>query len=331
MKKKPAPHIRTQMNISLIYPNVLIGLAPMAFAAIYYHGIRAVFLLLLSILFSGFLDFLYVTMVRKEKYVWEGSSFVSGGVLALLLPPDTPIWILLIGVFFSIIVIKQCFGGLGSNLFNPAFAGKAILLMLFPHAMTAYSEPIVHRLQIESLFYGTLMSPVFQSFDMSNVSLLECLSGRYPGALGTTCALAVLIGGVYLVLVGIVRPHAPVAYVSAVVLMYFFLFYPFSGSADLLPQIVFQDGLLFAAIFATGDYSTTPVTGVGRVIFGAGAGILAVLLVRFSHPIFAVVFPILAMNLLTPVLDLMVRQKIFGEPRSKISDLRKKVLKGGPV
>jgi len=319
------------MNIALIYPNVLIGLSPMAVAAIYYHGIRALVLLLLSVLFAGFLDFLFVTMIRKERYVWEASSFVSGVIFALLLPPDTPIWIMLIGVFFSVIVMKQCFGGLGSNLFNPALAGKAFLLLLFPHAMTTYSEPIVHRLQIDSLFYGTIMSPSYQSFDMSGVPILECLSGRYPGALGTTCLLAVLIGGGYLLLVGIIRPHAPVAFLSAVFLLYFVVFYPVSGSVSGLPQIVFQDGLLFAAIFATGDYSTTPVTGLGRVIFGAGAGILAMLLMRFGNPIFSVVFPILAMNLLTPVIDLMVQQKVFGEPRSRISDLRKKVLTGGRI
>lgn len=314
MKKQVAPHIHTSLNISMIYPNALIALIPCFLASAFYHGIRAVVLILLAMLLSALCDYTFVQIVRKERYVWEGSPLVSGAILAMLLPPDTPIWMLMIGVFFSCTVVKQCFGGLGSNLFNPALATKAFLTLMFPAMMSSFSDPIASRWQLSSLLFGASMASTPNQIS-SEVGLFELFSGRYAGSIGTTCAIAILLGAVYLILTGLSRIQASLSYVLVLCGGYFLLTDPNLVSVEGMLRLLLTDGFLFVAVFAMSDYSTTPTTSFGRVLFGVGSGIFTILLVRFGNPMFAAVFPVLFMNAATPVIDLYIRPKIFGNSR----------------
>jgi len=314
IRKYPAPHIHKEMNISLIYPHVLIALLPCAAAAVYYYGIRALMLLLVGMTSYALSDYLFSQFVRHDKYVWDASGLVSGAILALILPPTIPLLYLIIGVFFASIVVKQCFGGLGSNLFNPALAARAFLSIAFPSIDAAYTEPIISRWSTVSLIYGPIDTVSSATPWISQKEhVFELLSGRYPGAIGTTCAVAIIIGGIYLVRYGILRIEAPLSYLLVLILGYLFR----TGSqATLIGMFywIFTGGILFAAVFAMGDYSTTPMTKYGRLIFGAGAAILTLLIREFGNPSYAVGFAVLAMNAAVPVLDMYIRPRIYSLP-----------------
>lgn len=314
IKKYPAPHIRKDMNISMIYPHVLIALLPCAAASVYYYGLRALVLLITGMAAYALSDYLYIRFVSRQAYVWEASGLVSGAILAMLLPPSVPVWILLAGVLFASIIVKQLFGGLGSNLFNPALAARAFLSIAFPSFDAAYSPPLVSRLSLQTLLTGPA-DAVSSATPLMTQSerFFELLSGRYPGAIGTTCAIAVLIGGAYLVRQGILRLQAPLMYIFILCLGYWVI-----GEADPnfygMFYLIFTGGVLFAAVFAMGDYSTTPTTHAGRLIFGAGAAVLTLLIRDLGNASYAVGFSVLAMNAATPILDLYIRPRVYGMP-----------------
>lgn len=313
IKRYPAPHIHKEMNIALIYPYVLIALIPCAVSAIYYYGIRALLLLLISMAAYVLSDYLFITFVRKEKYVWEASGAVSGAILALLLPPSVPILYLIIAVFFASAVVKQCFGGVGCNIFNPAVAARAFLSIAFPSVDAGYSEPLISRWSVGSLIFGNADAVSSATPWMNQKEhVFELLSGRYPGAIGTTCAAAIIIGGIFLLWRGILHYQAPLAYLLVLCTGY----YLFNGNqASLFGMFyyIFTGGILFAAFFAMGDYSTTPTTGSGRILFGAGAAVLTLLFRKYGNPSYAVGFSILAMNAVVPILDLYIRPRIYGQ------------------
>lgn len=314
IRKYPAPHIRKEMNISLIYPHVLIALLPCAAAAVYYYGIRALLLLLTGMTAYMLSDYLFSQFVRREKYIWDASGLVSGAILALILPPAVPLLYLIIGVFFASVVIKQCFGGLGSNLFNPAIAARAFLSIAFPSIDAAYAEPLISRWSTASLIYGPIDTVSSATPWISQKEhVFELLSGRYPGAIGTTCAVAILVGGIYLVKQGILKVEAPLTYLLALSLGYW-LGAGVQATVFGLFYWIFTGGILFAAVYAMGDYSTTPTTKYGRLIFGGGAAVLTLLIRNFGNPSYAVGFAVLAMNAAVPVIDLYIRPRIYSLP-----------------
>jgi len=326
MKKSPAPHIRKEMNVSLIYPHVLIALLPCAAAAVYYYGIRALLLLAVGCASYVFSDYLFVQFVRHEPYVLDISGLVSGAVLVLILPPTTPILYLLAGVFFASIVVKQCFGGIGCNIFNPALAARAFLSIAFPSIDAGYVQPLLSPWSLGTLLYGPadIVSSATPWISRTE-RFFELLSGRYPGAIGTTCAVAIIIGGIYLVVQGILRPQAPLAYLLVLCAGYWLT----GGTQATLFGMfywIFTGGILFAAVFVMGDYSTTPTTNDGRLIFGAGAAVLTLLIRNMGNPSYAVGFSVLAMNAAVPILDLYIRPRIYSMP-SWFSGKKKAALK----
>lgn len=326
IKKYPAPHIHKEMNISLIYPHVLIALLPCAVAAVYYYGIRSLMLLLLGMTSFVFFDYLFIRFVRRQPYIWEASGLVSGAVFALILPPSVPIWALITGVFFASVVVKQCFGGLGCNLFNPALAARAFLSISFPVLDAAYTEPLLSRGSVQSLLYGPVDAvSTATPWVSQKEQVFELLSGRYAGAIGTTCAVAIIIGGIYLVRLGMLRIEAPLSYLIVLSLGYWL---GSAGDATLFRMFysLFTGGVLFAAVYAMGDFSTTPSTQSGRFLFGAGVGILTLLIRTFGNANYAVGFAVLAMNAASPVLDLYIRPRIYGTTnwysgKKKVADI----------
>lgn len=308
MKKYPAPHIRKEMNVALIYPNVLVALLPPAAAAVYYYGIRAFVILLTAMFFTSAGEFVFIRYMRKQKYVWDGSALVSGAIFALILPPTVPLWLVILGALFASIIVKQCFGGLGSNLFNPALAACAFLSLAFPSYMSVYSSPLSSRLSVASLFSGAAdaVSSATPAAAKSGILLFDLFSGRYPGAIGETCAIAILLGGAYLLWLGILRYGAPLTYLILLSAGTWAL-----DGISAVPGVLLTGGVLFGAVYAMGDYTTTPISGSGRVAFGAGAAILTLFMREAGITSFAVGFSILAMNTLTPILDFYIRPRVF--------------------
>lgn len=299
------------MNVALIYPNVLVALLPAAAAAVYYYGIRALLILLTAMLFTSAGEYVFIRYIRKQRFVWDASALVSGAVFALILPPTVPLWLVILGALFASVVVRQCFGGLGCNLFNPALAACAFLSLAFPSYMSVYESPLTSRWSVSSLFAGAAdaVSSATPAAAKTGVLLFDLFSGRYPGAIGETCAIAILLGGAYLLWLGILRYGAPLTYLLLLAAGTWL----FEGLSA-VPAFLLTGGVLFGAVFAMGDYTTTPISGSGRVIFGAGAAILTLAMRQFGSTSYAVGFSILAMNTLTPILDFYIRPRVFSMP-----------------
>lgn len=314
MTKKFAPHIHCDRSAPQIYLDVLVALLPCCAAAVYYYGIRALILLFWSVTLFVFSDHFFSNYFRKGKPYFDVSSIVSGIILVLLLPPTVSIWTLSAGILFSSVIIKQVFGGPGSNIFNPALAGRAFLAIAFSAQTSVYAAPLTGRLVGESLITGPVgaVGVVSSVGESISYSLLEILSGNVPGAMGITGAVFALMGGLYLVTRGLLKIHAPLAYLLTIIAGYWLFFIgrsSFSGIASLL----LTSGVSFCAVFSLSDYSTTPTSRTGRAIFGIGAGILALLFFAFGNVLFAIVFPVLIMNGATPILEFYIRPRVFAK------------------
>ncbi len=314
MTKKLAPHIHSDRSSPRIYMDVLVALLPCCVAAIYYYGIRALILLLWGGVLFSLSDHFFSKHFRNDNSYFDISSFVSGTILVLLLPPTVSIWTLSAGVIFSSIIIKQLFGGPGSNLFNPALAGRAFLAIMFPAQTGVYISPLTERLSGVSLFMvpAEALGAVEQAGESISNQWLIILSGTYPGAMGLTGAIFAVMGGVYLMTRGLLKIHAPIAYGLTIIAGYWFFFW---GSASIsgLISLVLTSGVLFCAVFPLCDYSTTPTSKTGRIIFGIGTGMISLLFLATGHTLSAVIFPILIMNGATPILEFYIRPRIFAK------------------
>lgn len=314
MNKRHAPYIHRELNAPKIYLNVMIALLPCCVAAVFFYGIRALILILLGMILFTLSDYLFSRFVRKETTSFDLSSLVSGAVLVLLLPPTVSVWTLVAGVLFASIIVKQCFGGVGTNLFNPALAGRAFLFIAFPLQTSEYIKPITERWSVSTLFsvpvqIASAVSPVAGE---KTAGVLEMLSGSFSGAMGTTGVVFALLGGAYLLYKGILKIHAPIACIITILVGYW-LFFAGSASFKGLAILVFTEGIVFCAVFSLGDYSTVPTSRTGRIIFGTGTGLLMLLITAFGKPEYCMVFPVLLMNGVTPILEFYIRPRVFAE------------------
>lgn len=314
MTKKFAPHIRCDRSSPRIYLDVLVALLPCCAAAVYYYGIRALILLFWGATLFAISDHFFSKYLRKDTSYFDVSSFVSGLILVLLLPPTVSIWTLSVGVLFASVIGKQIFGGPGSNLFNPAFAGRAFLAVAFSAETSAYVAPLTESLVVGTLFTGPVGATGLAAVvgEANSLSWLEILSGAFSGAMGVTGAVFALMGGIYLMIRGLVKPHAPIAYVLTILAGYW-LFFVGRASITGIASILLMGGISFCAVFPLCDYSTTPISRTGRIIFGIGAGILALVFIAFGNALFAMIFPVLVMNGATPILEFYIRPRIFAK------------------
>ncbi|HOO61934.1 MAG TPA: RnfABCDGE type electron transport complex subunit D [Bacillota bacterium] len=310
IQKQLAPHIHASQNASERYLNMCVALMPCIVSAIFYYGIRAIILLAVGALSFFTSDYLFAKYLRKETMEqYDQSSFVSGILLVLMVPASTSIWALLVGILFASFFGKQCFGGVGCNVFNPALLGRAFLELFFPNQMTPVEYPGIFSLRTDTLLTGATSNVVT---DQSASTIMETLSGRYSGMMGVASIVLIGLSIVYLLVRKLYKPEAPLAYLFVVVLGYFpacwgqfsfehFLFWLTSG------------GFVFIAAFALSDCTTMPICKSGRIVFGVGAGILAVFLNRFTYPVLGMVFPVLMMNMITPIFDFYIRPRVFGK------------------
>ncbi|MBN1891405.1 MAG: RnfABCDGE type electron transport complex subunit D [Clostridiales bacterium] len=307
MSGKSGPHIRKKQNAPQIYLDVVIALLPCCVAAVYAYGLRAGILLLYGALLHAFADHLFARFVRREEVYLDLSGLISGLILVLLLPPTVSLWVVSAGVLFSSIVVKQFFGGVGCNLFNPALAGRAFLAGAFSETTIVATEPIVNRWVLSSLITGPAGEV---SAVPGDLGWIDILSGQIPGAMGLTGVLFAAAGGVYLLFRGIIKLQTPTAYLITLIAGYWIVFFG-SSSVDGMIRLFATSGFVFFAVFALGDFSTVPTSGTGRIAFGIGAGSLTLLLLLFGETLPAVISPILLMNVGTPVFEFYIRPRVF--------------------
>ncbi len=292
----PSPHIRSGTTTSKIMMHVMAALCPALFASAYFFGGRALMLTGFCMLTAIVWERLCNIVMKKPNTTGDLSAAVTGMILAFNLPVTLPYWIAAIGTFVAIVVVKQVFGGLGQNFANPAVVARIVLMLSFTGEMTRWVIPFYNPDKIV-----TSATPIATRAE----TYFDLFIGKTGGCLGETSAAALILGGVYLMVVKIITPHAPAAFIGTVYVFSWFM------DQDPLYQIL-SGGIMLGAFFMATDYVTTPITGRGKVIFGIGCGVITCV-IRFwgSYPE-GVSFSILLMNILTPYIDMAILARPFG-------------------
>ena len=298
----PGPHLWRGFSVRKIMYIVVIALMFPTAAGVYFFGYRALSVVAVSIAAAVLAEYV-VKKLRKRAFVMDGSAVVTGLLLALVLPPTIPLWMVAVGSVFSIAIVKEAFGGLGHNIFNPALGGRAFLAACFSVKMTTWVAPMGFGADAV-----TTATPLSSSFIWvgDKRSLYQALFlGNIGGSIGETSALLILIGGILLLVLGVISWRIPVVYIGTVALLSLAL------GQDAIFHIL-AGGLMLGAFFMATDYVTSPITNKGRIIFGIGAGILTVVIRRFGGLPEGVCYSILFMNAVTPLIDRYVKVKPYG-------------------
>lgn len=312
----PSPHIRTEDTTRSIMVDVCIALMPALIWSIFVFGFRALTLTLVSVVFAVLSEFAYQKLMRRQVTISDFSAVVTGILIAFNLPVAVPLWMPAIGAVFAIIVVKQLFGGIGKNFVNPALAAR-VFLLAWPSHMSAFTAPgeklspfaisvstadtVASATPLASLKAGTIPS----------TSLFDMIIGYESGCIGEVSALLLTAGFVYLLYRKVITWHIPVAYIGTVLALTV-LFSKNSLTYEFSLSELFSGGLFLGAIFMATDYTTSPVTVTGRVIYGIGCGLLTVFIRYFGGYPEGVSFSILIMNLLVWYLDRYTKPLKFG-------------------
>lgn len=296
-----SPHIHGKKTTQGIMLDVIIALLPATLAGIVLFGINALFVVATCVIATVACELLFNIIVKKEQTVSDLSSVVTGLLLALNLPANIPLWQAAVGSAFAIIVVKCVFGGLGKNIVNPAITARVFMLLAFG-SMTASVFPA-------GMDSASGATPLTDLDNDVTLNLMDLFLGKNGGAIGETCALALIIGGIYLLVRKVISWHIPVAFIGTAFL---FTLLVEGGNFETALAWTLSGGLLIGAIFMATDYVTSPSTAKGKIIFGIGAGVITVL-VRFwgTYPE-GVSFAILFMNIVNPYIDSLCNRKLFG-------------------
>ncbi len=292
-----SPHIHSGRSTSGIMRDVLISLLPAAIAGIVIFGLWSLLLIFVCIASCVLFEALFNIITKKEQTVGDLSAAVTGLLLALNLPANTPIWQCVVGSFFAIIVVKCIFGGIGNNLVNPAITARVFMLIAF-ESLAVASFPVDAVAGATPLAAETMPS------------LKVLFLGYYGGAIGETCTLALLIGFVYLLCRRVITWHIPVVFIGTVFAFSFFM-EGFDALAAL--SFVMAGSVFLGAIFMATDYVTSPSTSWGKIVFALGAGLITSVMRYFSVYPEGVSFAILFMNILTPYIDIWTKHKVFAK------------------
>lgn len=300
----PSPHIRDNATTSTIIRDVLIGLAPAMIAAVVIFGFRA--LLMTAVCVAACIIFEYGTerILGRENTISDLSAVVTGVILSFNLPVQLPLWMAVVGCFFAIVIVKQLFGGIGNNFANPAIAARIFLLLSFSQPMTTWLQ--VEGGRAVQGVYGATPLALISAGDTANLpSVMEMLLGTRGGCMGETCAIALILGGVYMIWKKVITPTIPLAFIGGVFVLS--LLFGVNPVYELL-----GGGLMLGAFFMATDYTTSPITEKGKIIFGLGCALITMVIRVFGSYPEGVSYSILLMNIITPHINRMVRNKAFG-------------------
>lgn len=306
------PHIKSAKTTKRIMWVVTLSLLPAGAAGVFIFGMSALRVILVSVL-AAVASETFILKLRKKDIgaVWDGSAILTGLLLAYNLPPKAPLWLPAAGSIFAVIIGKQVFGGLGHNIFNPALAGRAFLMVSWPVYMTTWSRP---RWAVDAISGATPLGIVKNKefAGMANASWWNLFIGNRPGCIGEVCSAALLAGGLYLLVAGHITWHIPFSYIMTVALAS----WAFNGSAGIFTGdalfFVLAGGLMLGAFFMATDYVTSPLSARGKTIFGIGCGILTFIIRKFAGYPEGVSYAILIMNALVPLIDKYTYPKWFG-------------------
>ncbi len=295
-----SPHIRKSTGTTMLMGHVVIALVPLVIAACVIFGFRALTLVAVCVTVSVLSEYLFRLILKRDNTVLDLSAVVTGIILALNLPVTLPFWMAAIGSVFAVVIVKQLFGGIGQNIVNPAAAARIFLLMSFATPMTTWAKPFA----VDEIAAATPLAAV-KDPNVFPTNITQLFLGERAGSLGEVCILAILIGGLYLIITGVIKPTIPLAYVGSV-----FVFATAFGGDGLYN--ILSGSVMFAAFYMFTDYTTSPTTFWGKIIFGVGGGLLTVIIRFFGSYPEGVSYSILLMNILVPYIDKLTKPKPFG-------------------
>ena len=310
----PAPHIHGGDTISKNMIGVIIALVPALLVGFYYFGLGAIIVTLTAVIASVAFEYLIQRFIFKtETSISDGSAALTGLLLAMNLPSNLPIWIIIIGALVAIGIGKMTFGGLGNNPFNPALVGRVFLLISFPVQMTSWPIPTPMAGTYLDAETGATALALMKSHAGEVPSMIDMLIGRMGGSLGEVSALALLAGLVYLLATKIISWHIPVS-ILVTVLVFTGILHWSNPEVYATPSMhLLSGGLLLGAIFMATDYVTSPMNSRGMLVYGVGIGIITVVIRVFGAYSEGVSFAILIMNAFTPLINTYIKPKRFGE------------------
>ena len=311
-----APHVRAKTSTSNVMLWVIIALLPTTCFGIYNFGIRALILLVATVLSCVLSETVFNLILKKKNTIGDLSAVVTGMILALNMPVNLPIWEAVLGGAFAIIVVKMLFGGLGQNFMNPALAARCFLLIAFTSDMSNFvtdsytgATPLA---QIRG--QGGVIFPYALPNKFSVESFMDAFLGFTPGTIGETSVLCLLIGLVILVAAKVISLRIPLAYIGTFA-VYMFVFGPKAFSWEYVLAQLLTGGLVFGAIFMATDYATTPITKNGQILFGICCGVLTGLFRTIGGSPEGVSYAIILSNLLVPLIEKVTIPRAFGLPK----------------
>ena len=297
-----SPHIREKHTVNTIMRDVVIALVPATIAGVYFFGLEALMVILTCVISSVFAEYAWQKLTGRDVTVNDFSAAITGLLLAFNVPPSLPLWMAFVGSVFTIIVVKQLFGGLGQNIVNPALAGRAFLLACYPVAMTTWTLDGVT---------GPTPLAILKSGQGELPGIMNVLIGNVGGCIGETSAIALILGGAYLLYRKVITWHIPATYIATVFVLSTLIgrngFMTGNGLYEVL-----AGGLMIGAFFMATDYTTSPLTPKGQIIFGIGCGVIASVIRIFGGYPEGVSYSILLMNLCVPLIDKYTAPRVFG-------------------
>ncbi len=305
-----SPHLRDKATTQRIMQEVCLALVPAGIAGIIFFGWRAAMLIAICVATCVLAEYVWQKATRQRVTISDCSAVVTGLLLAYNLPATAPWWIAVIGSLLAIILVKQMFGGIGDNFMNPALTARAVLFISWSGIMGAYPQANPFQFAADAVTGATPLETL-NGGTTDGVKLLDLLLGNQGGVIGETCAIALILGGVYLCIREIADWRIPVSMIATV-----FVCYLFKDGAEMAIYQLLAGGLLLGAFFMATDYASSPITRSGRVIMGVGCGFFLFLIRAFANYPEGCSFAILFMNVCTPLINRFTQPRIFGEVKS---------------
>lgn len=318
-----SPHLRSPETTTGIMLDVIIALIPSLVAAICIFGWRSLLVTCVTVGTCVLSEFIARKVMRRDNTISDLSAVVTGILLAFNLPVTIPLWMAAIGSVVAIVVVKQFFGGIGCNFINPALVGRIVLMMSFPTAMGSWAVPLAWRsgsvvtgatpmVQLSTVLESGVSTDALNAAGLP--SLTEMLLGVRGGSLGEVCALTLILGGLYLMIRRVITPVIPLCYTGTVAVI---MLIASGGNLTFTAYELLGGGLLLGAIFMATDYTTSPMTRKGKIIYAIGCGLITGLIRLFGNMPEGVSFSIILMNILVPHIEKLTAPRPFGRRKKR--------------
>ena len=319
-----SPHFRSGTTTTQIMLDVIIAMIPALIASVILFGIRSLILTVVSVISCVVFEYLARKVLKRHNTIGDLSAVVTGMLLAFNLPSTMPVWMVIIGAFTAIVIAKQFFGGIGNNFVNPALIGRIVLMASYPSQIGNFVAPFSHKDGVDAVTTATPLAQMTSVYSAENIdsaidgaglpTLLDMFLGVKGGCLGEVCILALVIGFIYLVIRKVISPVIPLVYVGTVAVA---MLIAGRGDFEFVAYQLMAGGLVLGAVFMATDYTTSPVSFKGKIIYAIGCGLLTSLIRIFGSLPEGVSFSIIIMNILVPHIEHLTTARPFGEVKEK--------------